>query len=63
MSWSGSRSAAWEANAKLLDVFENHANTELAEFARNEGEKLRDHIRRTSQEELKSERRDNERFE
>jgi hypothetical protein len=63
MSWSGSRSAAWEANAKLLDVFENHADPELAEFARTEREKLGATLDELRQEELKSERRDNERFE
>jgi len=63
MSWSGPRSAAWEANAKLLDVFENHPDAELAEFARNEREKLRTTLDELRQEELKSERRDNERFE
>jgi len=62
-SYSGSQSAAWEANANLLDVFENHANAELAEFARNEREKLRTTLDELRQEELKSERRDNERFE
>ncbi len=40
-SYSGSRSAAWEANAKLLDVFVNDADVNLAEFARVEREKLR----------------------
>jgi hypothetical protein len=48
---------------KLLDVFENHPDAELAEFARNEREKLRTTLEELRQEELKSERRDNERFE
>lgn len=63
MSWSGPRSAAWEANAKLLDVFENHADPELAEFARSERQKLRAILDELRQEELRSERHDNERFE
>ena len=63
ISWSGSRSATWEANAKLLDVFESHPDAELAEFARNEREKLRTTLDELRQEELNSERRDNERFE
>jgi hypothetical protein len=62
-SYSGPQSAAWEVNAKLLDGFENHTDAELAEFARNEREKLRTTLDELRQEELKSERRDNERFE
>jgi hypothetical protein len=62
-TYSGSRSAAWEANAKLLDVFEDHANASLAEFARAEQEKLRVMLDELRREELASERRENERFE
>lgn len=62
-SYSGSQSAEWEANAKLLGAFENHADAELVEFARNEREKLRATLEELRQEEMKSERPDNERFE
>jgi len=63
MSWSGSRSAAWEANARLLDHFENHSDVELAAYARLRRDELRlllDDLRR---QELNSEKRENERFE
>jgi hypothetical protein len=62
-SYSGSRSVAWEANAKLLDVFEDHADANLAEFARAEREKLRSMLDELRRKELTSERRENERFE
>lgn len=63
MSYSGSRSAAWGANAKLLDVFENHSDVKLAEFARVEREKLRAMLDDLRRQELASERSENERFE
>lgn len=63
MSWSGPRSVSWEANAKLLDVLEDHADLKLAEFARAEREKLRAMLDDLRREELASERHDNERFE
>lgn len=62
-SWSGSRSATWEANAILLDHFENHSDVELAAYARRRRDELRlllDDLRR---QELNSEKRENERFE
>jgi hypothetical protein len=63
MSWSGSRSASWEANAKLLDVLKNHADLNLAEFARVERESLRAMLDDLRRQELASEKRENERFE
>jgi len=62
-SWSGSRSAAWAANARLLDHFENHSDVELAAYARRRRDELRlllDDLRR---QELDSEQHENERFE
>lgn len=63
MSWSGLRSASWEANAKLLDVFENHDDVNVAEFVRAERKKLRTTLDDLRGQELASERRENERFE
>jgi hypothetical protein len=63
MSWSGSRSATWEANARLLDHFENHPDTDLAAFARLRRDELRNSLEDLKREELDSEKRDNERFE
>jgi hypothetical protein len=62
-SWSGSRSATWEANARLLDHFENHSDLDLAAFARLKRDELRHLIDELKQQELDSEKRENERFE
>ncbi|HZY61873.1 MAG TPA: hypothetical protein VFE38_05045 [Edaphobacter sp.] len=48
MSWSGPRSAAWEANAKLLNVFENHPDAELGRVRAERTGKAEDHFRRAS---------------
>jgi hypothetical protein len=63
MSWLGSRSATWEANARLLDHFENHLDIDLATFARLQREELRRLLDDMKREELASEKRENERFE
>src|SRR6266702_997479 len=63
MSWSGSRSATWEANAGLLDDFENHSDSDLAAFARLRRDELRRLLDDLKRQELDSEKRENERFE
>ena len=63
MSWSGSRSATWEANARLLDHFENHSDTDLATFARLRRDELMRSLDALKRQELDSEKRENERFE
>jgi hypothetical protein len=63
MSYSGSRSAAWEANARLLDYFENHSDLDLVAFARSERDELRRFLDDMKRQELDSEKRENERFE
>jgi hypothetical protein len=63
MSWSGSRSATWEANARLLDHFENHSDTDLAAFARLRRDELMRSLAALKRQELDSEKRENERFE
>jgi hypothetical protein len=63
MSWSGPRSATWEANARLLDHFENHSDIDLAAFAKLRRDELRHSIDDLKREELNSENRENERFE
>ena len=62
-SWSGSRSATWEANAQLLDHFENHSDTDLAAFARLQRDELTRSLDALKRQELDSEKRENERFE
>ncbi len=62
-SWSGSRAAAWEANVRLLNEFENHSNGDLATYARLRRDELNRVIDDMKQQELASERRDNETFE
>ena len=62
-SWSGSRSATWEANARLLDHFENHSDINLAAFARLRRDDMRRSIDDLKRQELDSEKRENERFE
>jgi hypothetical protein len=62
-SWSGSESATWERNLRLLDQFESHPDTDLKEFAKQQ---QKEHIRTLEKlkvQELASERIDNERFE
>jgi hypothetical protein len=61
--WSGSRSATWEANARLLDHFENHSDIDLAAFARLRWDELRRSLDELKRQELDSEKRENERFE
>ncbi|TCK71599.1 hypothetical protein [Acidipila rosea] len=63
MSWSGSRSATWEANARLLDHFENDSDTDLAAFARLQRDELIRSLDALKRQELDSEKRENERFE
>ena len=63
MSWSGSRSATWEANARLLDHFENHSDINLAAFARLRRDELGRLLDDLKRQELDSEKRENERFE
>jgi hypothetical protein len=63
MSWSGSRSATWEANVRLLDHFENHSDIDLAAFARLRQDELRRLLDDLKRQELDSEKRENERFE
>lgn len=63
MSWSGSRSAIWEANVQLLDQFETHSDVELAAFARLRRAELESVVNDEKRQELASERRDNETFE
>lgn len=63
MSWTGSRSATWEANARLLDHFENHSDIDLAAFARLRRAELRRLLDDLKRQELDSEKRENERFE
>jgi len=63
MTWSGSMSAAWEANAGLLDQFENHPDVELAAFVRLRRDELRRLLDDLKRQELESEKRENERFE
>jgi len=63
MSWSGSRSATWEANVRLLDHFENHSDIDLAAFARLRRDELRRLLDDLKRQELDSEKRENERFE
>ena len=63
MSWSGPRSATWEANARLLDHFENHSDIDLAAFARLRRDELRRLLDDLKRQELESEKRENERFE
>ncbi len=62
-SWSGSMSATWEANARLLDHFENHSDIDLAAFARLRRDELRRSLDDLKRQELDSEKRENERFE
>lgn len=62
-SWSGSMSATWEANARLLDHFENHPDIDLAAFARLRRDELRRSLDDLKRQELDSEKRENERFE
>jgi hypothetical protein len=62
-NWSGSRSATWEANAQLLDHFENHSDTDLAAFARLQRDELTRSLDALKRQELDSEKRENERFE
>jgi hypothetical protein len=62
-SWSGSRSATWEANARLLDHFANHPDTELAAFAKSRTDELSRFLDDLRQQELDSERHENETFE
>jgi hypothetical protein len=63
MSWSGSRSATWEANARLLDYFEKHSDVDLAAFARSRRIELSKSLEVLKRQELGSEKRENERFE
>jgi hypothetical protein len=63
MSWSGPRSVTWEANAGLLDHFENHADLDLAAFARLRRDELKRLLVDLKRQELDSEKRENERFE
>jgi hypothetical protein len=63
MSYSGSRSADWEANARLLDHFENHSDIDLAAFAKLRRDELRRLLDDLKRQELDSEKRENERFE
>lgn len=63
MSWSGLRSAAWEANARLLDHFKDDSDLDLATFAKERREELMRMIDDLKREELDSEKRENERFE
>jgi hypothetical protein len=63
MSWSGSRSVTWEANARLLDHFENHSDNDLAAFAIRRRDELRRSLDDLKRLELESEKRENERFE
>jgi hypothetical protein len=63
MSWSGSRSATWEAKVRLLDHFENYSDIDLAAFARLRRDELRRSLDALKRQELDSEKRENERFE
>lgn len=63
MGWSGSESATWEANARLLDHFENHPDTDLSVFARSQREELNKRLEELKRKELDCERSANERFE
>lgn len=63
MGWSGSRAQAWETNAQLLDAFTDHPDSNLAAFVRSERLRVKTLLDQVRQEELQSERRENERFE
>jgi hypothetical protein len=63
MGWSGSKSATWEANARLIDHFENHSDIDLAAFAGLRRDEMRRLINNLKRQELDSEKRENERFE
>ena len=41
MSYVGSQSISWEANAQLLDTLEDHEDLALATFARSERQRLK----------------------
>jgi hypothetical protein len=62
-SWSGSRSATWEANTRLLDHFENHSDIDLAAFARLRRDELGRLLDGLKRQELDSEKQENARFE
>jgi hypothetical protein len=62
-SWSGPRSATWEANATLLDHFANHSDIDLAAYARLRRDELTRLLDDLKRQELDSEKRENERFE
>jgi len=62
-SWSGSQSTIWEKNVRLLDQFENHPDSDLAAFAKEQQMEHKKSLNGLKAQELASERRDNERFE
>lgn len=63
MSWSGSQSATWEKNVRLLDEFENHQDNELAAYAKQQRNEHRASLEKLKAQELATERQENERFE
>ena len=63
MSWTGSQTTSWEANAQLLAPLEDHDDLALATFARSERQRLKIELNELRQRELEVEKRANERFE
>ena len=63
MSWTGSRSVAWETNLKLLDNFDAEGDEQLQNFVQEQRSKLKTVIASERANEEAEERRDNETFE
>lgn len=62
-SWSGSRAAIIEANAKLLEALENDADPEVAQAARSEKARLGEAVRVEREYETARDKKRDERFE
>ena len=63
MSWSGSKSATWEKNVRLLDEFEKYPDGKLAKFAAERKKELTASLDELKLQELASEQSENETFE
>jgi hypothetical protein len=63
MSWSGSRAALMEANARLLDSLESHDSSDLSPFVAEVKAQLAQEIARERQRETNDDRERDERFE
>jgi hypothetical protein len=62
-SWSGSRVPTIELNAKLLDVFLNDEDEDIARFAKDQKERIRASVAIEREQETKYDKQRDERFE